>query len=64
MNLTDLLNSVGGTKSLGSLAGNLGLDASKANDLVGALTPVLMGALQGQISHINDIARGQSKSPE
>ncbi len=46
MNLGDLLNSVGGGQSLGNLAGSLGLDASKTNDLVGALAPALMGALQ------------------
>ncbi|MGB5487312.1 MAG: DUF937 domain-containing protein [Lysobacterales bacterium] len=50
MNLLELLDSVGGQKSLGSLASNLGLDASKANDLVGALAPALMGALQKQTS--------------
>jgi hypothetical protein len=48
MNLLDLLESVGGNQSLGSLAGNLGLDTSKTNDLVGALAPALMGALQKQ----------------
>lgn len=48
MNLLDLIDSVGGQKSLGSLANNLGLDASKANDLVGALAPALMGAMQKQ----------------
>jgi len=48
MNLLDLLKSAGGNQSLGSLAGNLGLDASKTNDLVGALAPALMGALQQQ----------------
>ena len=46
MNLLDLLDSVGGQQSLGSLAKSLGLDASKANDLVGALAPALMGGLQ------------------
>jgi len=46
MNLLDLLDSVGGQQSLGSLANNLGLDASKASDLVGALAPALMGGLQ------------------
>lgn len=48
MNLNDLLNSVGGQQSLGNLAGNLGLDSSKTNDLIGALAPALMGALQKQ----------------
>ena len=50
MNLLDLLDSAGGQQSLGNLAKNLGLDASKANDLVGALAPALMGSLQKQTS--------------
>ena len=48
MNLLDLLDKAGGKKSLDSLAGNLGLDSSKAGSLVGALAPVLMGAVQKQ----------------
>ncbi len=48
MNLLDLLNSAGGQQSLGSLAGNLGLDTSKTNELVAALAPALMGALKKQ----------------
>jgi hypothetical protein len=48
MNLLDLLDSVGGAKSLGKIASNLGLDASKASDLVGALAPALLGAAQKQ----------------
>jgi len=50
MNLLDLLDSVGGQQSLGNIASNLGLDASKANDLVGALAPALMGGLKKQTS--------------
>jgi len=50
MNLLDLLDSVGGQKSLGSLASNLGLDAAKTNGLVSALAPALMGSLQKQTS--------------
>lgn len=50
MNLLDLIDSVGGQQSLGSLANSLGLDASKTNDLVGALAPALMGSLQKQTS--------------
>ena len=50
MNLMDLLDSVGGQQSLGNLAGNLGLDASKTNDLIGALAPALMGGLKKQTS--------------
>ena len=56
MNLLDLLNSVGGQQSLGSLASNLGLDASKANDLVGALAPALMGGLQKQTNSEDGLA--------
>ena len=48
MNLLEMLESVGGTESLGSLAGSLGLDASKANDLVGAVAPALLGGLKKQ----------------
>jgi len=50
MNLLDLLDSVGGQQSLGNIASNLGLDASKTNDLVGALAPALMGAMKKQTS--------------
>jgi hypothetical protein len=48
MNLVDLLDSVGGAKSLGSIASNLGLDASTTNALVGAIAPALLGAAQKQ----------------
>ena len=48
MNLLEMLESVGGTQSLGNLAGSLGLDASKANDLVGAIAPALMDGLKKQ----------------
>ena len=57
MNLLDLLDSVGGQKSLGSLAGNLGLDATKTNDLVGALAPALMGALQKQTNSADGLSK-------
>ena len=50
MNLLDLLDSVGGQQSLGSLASSLGLDASKTNNLVAALAPALMGALKKETS--------------
>jgi len=53
MDLLDLLNSVGGNKSLGNLAGSLGLGTSKTNDLIGALAPALLGAM-----------KNQAKSPE
>ena len=48
MDLLKLLDNVGGAQSLGNLAGTLGLDASKANDLVGAIAPALMDGLKKQ----------------
>lgn len=48
MNLLELLNNAGGQQSLDSLAGSLGLDASKAGDLIGAVAPALLGGLQKQ----------------
>jgi len=56
MNLLDLLDSVGGQQSLGSLASNLGLDASSTNNLVGALAPALMGALKKETSSQDGLA--------
>ncbi len=50
MDLLKLLDSAGGAKSLGKLAGNLGIDSARAGDLVGALAPSLMGAMQKQTS--------------
>ena len=60
MNLLDLLNSAGGTESLGSLADNLGLESSKTNDLVGALAPALLGALQQQTGSENEFSNFKS----
>jgi len=56
MDLTDLLDSVGGQQSLGKLAGNLGLDATKTNDLIGAIAPALMGGLKNQASSGDGLA--------
>ena len=56
MNLLDLLNNAGGTQSLGSLADNLGLESSRTNDLVGALAPALLGALQKQTGSENGLS--------
>jgi len=56
MNLLELLNNAGGQQSLGSLAGNLGLDSAKTNSLVDALAPALMGALQKQTSSQDGLA--------
>ena len=56
MSLLDLLDSAGGKQSLGSLAGSLGLDTSNTNDLVAALAPALMGALQKQTKSENGLS--------
>lgn len=48
MNLADLLDSVGGTQSLGKIAGSLGLDSGQTKQLVDSLAPALMGSLQKQ----------------
>ena len=56
INLLDLLDSVGGQESLGNLAGNLGIDSSKTNDLVNALAPMLVGALKKQTSSEDGLA--------
>lgn len=57
MNLLDLLDSAGGKQSLQSLAGNLGLDSSKTNDLISALAPALMGGLQKQTSSDDGLSK-------
>ena len=56
MNLLDLLNSSGGKQSLKSLASTLGLDDSKTGNLVGALAPSLMGALQKQTQSVDGLS--------
>lgn len=48
MDLMDLIGKAGGAKSLGSLAGSLGLDSSKTGALVSALAPALMRGMQKQ----------------
>lgn len=48
MDLMDLIGKAGGAKSLGNLAGSLGLDSSKTGALVGALAPALMRGMQKQ----------------
>jgi hypothetical protein len=63
MNLSELLDKAGGAQSLGSLAGSLGLDSSRANELVGALAPALLGgvkkqaATEGGLASITDALR-------
>ena len=61
MNLLDLLNQSGGQKSLGNLAGQLGLGGSQTNDLVGALAPALLRSLQKQ-TQSNDGVAGLKKA--
>ena len=56
MDLLDLLGKVGGTQSLGKLAGNLGLDSAKTSALVSALAPALMGAVQKQTTSENGLS--------
>lgn len=48
MNLTDILESAGGSESISRLAGNLGLDRAQASKLIGALSPALLGGVQQQ----------------
>lgn len=60
MNLLDLLNSSGAQKSLGSIAGNLGLDDAKTGDLVSALAPALLGALKKQTSSADGMSNFQN----
>ncbi|MEM6513772.1 MAG: DUF937 domain-containing protein [Pseudomonadota bacterium] len=48
MNLLDLLQDAGGSKSLGHLAGAVGIDASQTQSLVAAVAPALMAGLQKQ----------------
>ncbi len=50
MDLTDLIKMAGGQDSVGKLADSLGLDTSKAADLIGALSPALTRGLEKQKS--------------
>jgi hypothetical protein len=56
MNLMDLLDSTGGQKSLASLTDGLGLDSAKTSQLLGALTPALLGGLQKQAASQDGLA--------
>lgn len=48
MNLAELLNAAGAENSLGQIGDMLGLDNSRTQDVVGALSPALMRGLQKQ----------------
>ena len=48
MNLTDILESAGGSESINRLAGTLGLDRAQASKLIGALSPALLKGVQQQ----------------
>lgn len=48
MDLIELLLQSGGKDSIGEIAGTVGLDKSKANDLIGAIAPALMTGLMRQ----------------
>lgn len=48
MNLMDLLQQAGARGSVDELAGSVGIPASKAEDLIGALSPALVRSLQKQ----------------
>lgn len=48
MNLTDLLESAGGTQSIARLAAQFGLDTADAGKLIGALSPALVKGMQRQ----------------
>ena len=56
MDLLDLLSDTGGTKSLGNIAGQLGIGQSQTKDLVGALAPSLMRSLQKQTESGDSLA--------
>ena len=49
MNLTDILESAGGSESISRLAGTLGLDRAQASKLIGALSPALLKGVQQQV---------------
>ncbi len=66
MNLMDLLEQAGGRSSVAKLAGHLGIDESKARQLIGSVSPALAGGLQrrarspeGQSELARDLESGQ-----
>ena len=48
MNLNDLLQTVGGSDSIGKLAGQLGLNQAEVGKLIGSLSPALLQGMQRQ----------------
>lgn len=48
MNLMDLLQQAGARGSVDELAGSVGIPAAKVQDLIGALSPALVGGLKKQ----------------
>jgi hypothetical protein len=60
MDFLDLLKQSGGESSLGSLASGLGLDSSKADDLVGALGPALLQGFKKQVTPEGGLSALQS----
>lgn len=60
MDLMDLLVKTGGQKSIGQLAGTVGLGESQTQSLIGALAPSLMRGLQKQTESSASLAGLQS----
>lgn len=56
MDLIDLLVKTGGEESIRQLAGNVGLESSQAQSLIGALAPALMRGLQKQTETSTSLA--------
>lgn len=56
MNILDLLNHAGGQRSLGAIASQLGLDDSKASELVTALAPAFSQGLQKQTTSMDGLS--------
>ena len=56
MDLMDLLRTAGADKSVGQIAGSVGLGEEKTQDLIGALAPALMRGLQKQTESSGGLA--------
>lgn len=66
MNLMNLLENEGGSSSVAKLADKLGIDKSKADELIGSVSPALLGGMQrkaqsteGRAELENDIQSGK-----
>ncbi len=59
MDLLNLLQDAGGSKSLGHLAGAIGIDASQTQNLVAAVAPALMRGMQKQTEDEGGLAAFQ-----